>query len=152
MLVSSIRKSVELEKMLQVARFIGWEQDQEFYTEVLTFPDGSIQLSMIEHPMGRNKRPTGSEVPFSCLKEDLLLYGGKCRVEKRGNILTVSVVADELLYRTDFTLYEDGFSDLDLKSSASYLHAPAELREEIRKTPPFFQNRDQVQAIITTIN
>jgi hypothetical protein len=147
MLVSTSRKAMELEKMLQVARFIGWEQDQAFYSEVLTFPDGALRLSMIEHPMGRNKRPTGSEVASSDLKRYLLRYGDKCRVEKRGNILTVSVLADELLYRAKFTIYEDGFSDLDLNSSASYLHAPAELREEIRQTPPFFQDQDQIQSL-----
>ncbi len=37
MLVSMSRKVIELEKMLQVARFIGWEQDQAVYSEVLTF-------------------------------------------------------------------------------------------------------------------
>ena len=149
MLVSSIRKSVELEKMLQVARFIGWEQDQEFYSEVLTFPDGSIQLSMIEHPMGRNKRPTGSAVSSSDLKEYLLRYDDKCHVEKRGNILTVSVLSDDLLYRGTFTIFEDGFSDL--KDSASHLHAPADVREETQKLPPFFQDREQVQTIISSV-
>ncbi len=147
MLVSAFRKTVELEKMLQVARFIGWEQDQEFYSEVLTLPDGGIRLSMIEHPMGRNKRPTGSDVASSYLKEYLLRYGDKCHVEKRGNVLTVSVLADELLYRANFTIYEDGFSDLDLNETATYLHAPAELREEIRQIPPFFQDRDQIQSL-----
>jgi hypothetical protein len=102
---------------------------------------------MIEHPMGRNKRPTGSEVASSDLKRYLLRYGDKCRVEKRGNILTVSVLADELLYRAKFTIYEDGFSDLDLNSSASDLHAPAELRDEIRQIPPFFQDQDQIQSL-----
>ena len=145
MLVSAFRKTVELEKMLQVARFVGWEQDQAFYSEVLTLPDGALRLNMIEHPMGRNTKPTGSAVPFSYLKEYLLRYGNKCHVEKRGNILTVSVLADDLLYRANFTIYEDGFSDL--KDSASYLHAPAELRDEIRKLPPFFQDRNQIQAL-----
>ncbi len=151
-LVSASRKVIELEKMLQVARFIGWEQDQAFYSEVLTLPDGGIRLSMIEHPMGRNKRPTGSEVASSDLKRYLLRYGDKCHVEKRGNILTVSVLADELLYRAEFTIYEDGFSDLDLNSSASYLHAPAELREEILCVPPFFLDRDQIQSVISAVN
>ena len=68
MLVSASRKAMELEKMLQVARFIGWEQDQAFYSEVLTLPDGGIRLSMIEHPMARNTKPTGSGVSFSYLK------------------------------------------------------------------------------------
>ena len=44
----------------------------------------------------------------------------------------------------------DGFSDL--KDSASYLHAPAELRDEIRQIPSFFQDHDQIQAIISTVN
>ena len=145
MLVSTNRKVMELEKMLQVARFIGWEQDQAFYSEVLTLPDGGIQLNMIEHPMGRNRRPTGSQVPFSYLQEYLLRYGDKCHVEKRGNILMVSVVADDLLYRASFTIFEDGFSDL--KDSASYLHAPADLRDEIEKIPPFFQDR-ALQAVL----
>ena len=147
MLVSTSRKVIELEKMLQVARFIGWEQDQAFYSEVLTLPDGALRLSMIEHPMRRNNRPTGSDVASSYLKEYLLRYGDKCHVEKRGNILTVSVLADELLYQANFTIYEDGFSDLDLNESASYLHAPAELREEILSVPPFFQDRDQIQSL-----
>lgn len=142
---STYRKSVELEKMLQVARFIGWEQDQAFYSEVLTLPDGGIRLSMIEHPMARNTKPTGSAVSFSYLKEYLLRYGNKCHVEKRGNVLTVSVLADDLLYRANFTIFEDGFSDL--KDSASYLHAPAELRDEIRQLPPFFQDR-ALQAVL----
>ena len=146
MLISTFRKATELEKMLQVARFVGWEQDQAFYSEVLTLPDGGIRLSMIEHPMARNTKPTGSAVPFSDLKEYLLRYYDKCHVEKRGNILTVSVLADDLLYRTKFTIYEDGMSVPDL-NSASYLHAPAELRDEIRKLPPFFQDREQIQAL-----
>ena len=150
MLVSASRKVIELEKMLQVARFIGWEQDQAFYSEVLTLPDGGIRLSMIGHPMGRNKRPTGSEVASSYLKEYLLRYYDKCHVEKRGSILTVSVLADELLYMANFTIYEDGFSDL--KDSASYLHAPAELREEVLSVPPFFQDRDQIQSVISAVN
>ena len=143
---STYRKIVELEKMLQVARFIGWEQDQAFYSEVLTLPDGGIRLSMIEHPMARNTKPTGSAVPFSDLKEYLLGYYDKCHVEKRGNILTVSVLADDLLYRAKFTIYEDGMSVPDL-NSASYLHAPADLRDEIRKLPPFFLDREQIQAL-----
>ena len=147
MLVSASRKAMELEKMLQVARFIGWEQDQAFYSEVLTLPDGALRLDMIEHPIARNTKPTGSEVASSYLKEYLLRYGDKCHVEKRGNVLTVSVVADELLYRAEFTIYEDGFSDLDLNESASYLHAPAELREEVLSVPPFFQDRDQIQSL-----
>ena len=151
MLVSTSRKVMELEKMLQVARFIGWEQDQAFYSEVLTLPDGCIRLDMIEHPMARNNRPTGSAVHISDLKDYLLRYGDKCHVEKRGNILTVSVLADKLLYRGVFTIFEDGFSDLDLNSSASHLHAPAELREEIRKLPPFFQNREQIQSVISAV-
>ena len=150
MLVSTSRKVTELEKMLQVARFIGWEQDQAFYSEILTFPDGALQLSMIEHPMGRNKRPTGSTVPFSYLQEYLLLYGDKCHVERHGNGLTVSVLADGLLYRANFTIFEDGFSDL--KDSATYLHAPEGLRDEIRQIPPFFQDREQIQSVISTIN
>ena len=150
MLVSTSRKVTELEKMLQVARFIGLEQDQAFYSEVLTLPDGALQLSMIEHPMARNTKPTGSTVPFSYLQEYLLRYGDKCRVEKRGNILTVSVLADKLLYIGTFTIFEDGFSDL--KDSASHLHAPAELREEIRSLPSFFQDRDQIQSVISNVN
>ena len=147
MLISTFRKATELEKMLQVARFVGWEQDQAFYSEVLTLPDGALRLNMIEHPMGRNTKPTGSAVPFSYLKEYLLRYGDKCHVEKRGNILTVSVLADDLLYRATFTIYEDGFSDL--KDSASYLYAPANLRDEIRSLPPFFQDREQaLQAVL----
>ena len=149
MLVSTSRKVMELDKMLQVARFIGWEQDQAFYSEVLTLPDGGIRLGMIEHPMGRNKRPTGSTVPFSYLQEYLLRYGDKCHVEKHGNVLTVSVLADDLLYRADFTIFEDGFSDL--KDSATYLHAPADLRDEIRSLPTFFQDRDHVHAIISAV-
>jgi len=145
MLVSTSRKAMELEKMLQVARFIGWEQDQAFYSEVLTLPDGALRLSMIEHPMARDTKPTGSAVPFSYLKEYLLRYGDKCHVEKRGNILTVSVLADDLLYRATFTIYEDGFSDL--KDSASYLHAPAELCNEIRQIPTFFQDQ-ALQAVL----
>ena len=151
MLFSTSRKVMELEKMLQVARFIGWEQDQAFYSEVLTIPDGGLQLSMIEHPMGRNRKPTGSAVPNSDLKDYLLRYGDKCRVEKRGNILTVSVLADDLLCRAKFTIFEDGFSDPDL-NSASYLHAPAELRDEIRQLPTFFQDRDQIQSVISAVN
>ena len=147
---STYRKIVELEKMLQVARFIGWEQDQAFYSEVLTLQDGDLQRSMIKHPMTRNSKPTGSTVPFSYLQEYLLLYGNKCHVEKRGNVLTVSVLADDLLYRATFTIFEDGFSDL--KDSASYLHAPAELRDEIRQLPPFFQDRDQIQSVISAVN
>ena len=150
MLVSTSRKVMEMEKMLQVARFIGWEQDQAFYSEVLTLPDGGLRLDMIEHPMARNSRPTGSAVPSSYLQEYLLRYGDKCHVEKRGNILTVSVVADDLLYRATFTIFEDGLSDL--KDSASHLHAPAELREEIRKLPPFFQDREQIQSVISAAN
>ena len=150
MLVSTSRKVMELEKMLQVARFIGWEQDQAFYSEILTLPDGGIRLSMIEHPMGRNKRPNGSEVASSDLKRYFLRYGDKCHVEKCGNILTVSVLADDLLYRATFTIYEDGFSDL--KDSASHLHAPAELCDEIRQLPTFFQDQEQVQAIISAVN
>ena len=147
MLISTFRKATELEKMLQVARYIGWEQDQSFYSEVLTLPDDALRLNMIEHPMGRNTKPTGSAVPFSYLKEYLLRYGDKCHVEKRGNILTVSVLADDLLYRATFTIYEDGFSDL--KDSASHLHAPANLRDEIRSLPPFFQDREQaLQAVL----
>ena len=146
MLVSTTRKAMELEKMLQVARFIGWEQDQAFYSEALTLPDGNIQLSMIEHPMARNRKPTGSSVPFSDLKEYLLRYYDQCHVEKRGNILTVSVLADDLLYRAKFTVYEDGMSVPDL-NSASYLHAPAELRDEIRQLPPFFHDR-ALQAVL----
>ena len=146
MLISTLRKATELEKMLQVARFVGWEQDQAFYSEVLTLPDGNIQLSMIEHPMARNRKPTGSSVPFSDLKEYLLRYYDQCHVEKRGNILTVSVLADDLLYRAKFTIYEEGMSVPDL-NSASYLHAPAGLRDEIRKLPPFFQDREQIQAL-----
>ena len=150
MLVSTSRKAMELEKMLQVARFIGWEQDQAFYSEVLTLPDGALRLSMIEHPMARNTKPTGSAVAFSYLKEYLLRYGDKCHVEKRGNVLTVSVLADDLLYRANFTIFEDGFSDL--KDSATYLHAPAELRDEIRQIPPFFQDQEQIQSIISAVN
>ena len=150
MLVSTSRKVMELEKMLQVARFIGWEQDQAFYSEVLTLPDGALRLNMIEHPMARNTKPTGSAVPLSNLKEYLLRYGDNCHVEKRGNVLTVSVLADDLLYQAKFTIYEGGFSDL--KDSASHLHAPAELRDEIRKLPPFFQDQDQIQSIISAVN
>ena len=150
MLVSASRKAMELEKMLQVARFIGWEQDQAFYSEVLTLPDGALRLDMIEHPIARNTKPTGSEVASSYLKEYLLRYGDKCHVEKRGNVLTVSILADGLLYRATFTIYEDGFSDL--KDSATYLHAPAELRDEIRKLPPFFQDQDQIQSVISAVN
>ena len=150
MLVSASRKAMELEKMLQVARFIGWEQDQAFCSELLTLPDGALRLDMIEHPMARDTKPTGSTVPFSYLKEYLLCYGDKCHVEKSGNVLTVSVIADDLLYRATFTIYEDGFSDL--KDSASYLHAPAELRDEIQQLPTFFQNRDQIQSVISTVN
>ena len=149
-LVSTSRKAMELEKMLQLARFIGWEQDQAFYSEVLTLPDGALRLDMIEHPIARNTKPTGSAVPFSYLKEYLLRYGDKCHVEKCGNILTVSVLADDLLYRATFTIYEDGFSDL--KDSASHLHAPAELCDEIRQLPTFFQDQEQVQAIISAVN
>ena len=105
---------------------------------------------MIEHPMARNTKPTGSDVASSSLKEYLLRYGDKCHVEKRGNILTVSVLADDLLYRATFTIFEDGFSDL--KDSASHLHAPAELRDEIQSLPIFFQDQDQVQAIISAVN
>ena len=150
MLVSASRKAMELEKMLQVARFIGWEQDQAVYSEVLTLPDGALRLDMIEHPIARNTKPTGSEVASSYLKEYLLRYGDKCHVEKRGNVLTVSILADGLLYRATFTIYEDGFSDL--KDSATYLHAPAELRDEIRKLPPFFQDQDQIQSVISAVN
>ena len=150
MLVSASRKAMELEKMLQVARFIGWEQDQAFYSEVLTLPDGNAQLSMFEHPMTRNKKATGSEVASSYLKEYLLRYGDKCHVEKRGNVLTVSVLADGLLYRANFTIFEDGFSDP--KDSATYLHAPAELRDEIENLPTFFQDQDQIQSVISTVN
>ena len=150
MLVSASRKAMELEKMLQVARFIGWEQDQAFYSEVLTLPDGGIRLNMIEHPMARNTKPTGAAVPLSYLKEYLLRYGDKCHVEKRGNVLTVSVLADDLLYRATFTIFEDGFSDL--KDSASHLHAPTELCDEIRQLPPFFQDREQIQSVISAVN
>ena len=84
------------------------------------------------------------------MKEYLLRYGDKCHVEKRGNILTVSVFADDLLYRATFTIFEDGFSDL--KDSASHLHAPAELRDETKNVPPFFQDQDQIQSIISDVN
>ncbi len=134
------KKYMDLEKMLNVVRFIGWFQEQSFYRDIKHHPDGYVRWSEIEHNILVFSRE--NTVPLEYLQEYLMRYYDKCYVEKQGDMIVVSVIDGDLSYANRFSIDEEGYSN---QKDTIFLSKAQ--REETRKNPSFFVKEKDLPAL-----
>ena len=148
MICREAKKHMDAEKMLNVVRFIGWFQEPSFYNDIKRHPDGYVRWSEIEHntlvfaARSFPGIPGGNTVPPETLEEYLICYYDKCYVEKRGDMIVVSVIDGELSYTNRFSIDNEGYSN---QKDTIFLSKAQ--REETRKNPSFFAKEKDLPAL-----